>query len=228
MSLMSKNLKQINLDEYLERTVVRRYEVEGILYNIHGEHATRTQMISEIVYEITDEMTEEEIKKLRKSAMKRERPEQVHTFPKDKDGNLLVPLGGKRGYIMGALRVALYDLYKDRLQDRRWEGYGLATNIEHGIFIYPEWVPVGKKFSNPPDQPKRYLVQTAGISKGVITVYYDYVEEAPFKITIDITNRKIPEHIFLEMLAHVQRLGIGPKGRGRIKFTKVVKTIDRG
>ena len=139
---MPKNKKlmqtvQIYLDEFLEETVVRRYEIEGVLSNILGDHATRTQMISEIVYDMTETMSDEEIEKLRKQSLKRSRPEQIHTFPKDKDGNLLIPLGGSHGYLMGALKVALLDLFKDKLRDKKWEGYGIGTNINHGIFIKP-------------------------------------------------------------------------------------------
>lgn len=211
----------------MEETVVRRYEIEGKLYNVHGEHDTRGQMISEVVFAATDEITKEDEEKIKKSALKRKRPEQVHTFPKDEEGNLLVPLGGSRGYIMGALKVALNDLYKDRLQDRKWKGYGLKTYIEHGIFVNPEWVIVGKKFCNLSENPKGYMVKTAGISRGMITVSYDFVEEADFKLSIDVTNRKIPEDIFLCLLSHIQRKGLGPKGRGKTKFVKVIKTIDR-
>lgn len=51
---------EIDLDKYMEETVVRRYEIEGKLYNIHGEHDTRGQMISEVVFAATDEITKED------------------------------------------------------------------------------------------------------------------------------------------------------------------------
>ena len=131
---------------------------------------------------------------------------------------MLVPLGGERGYIMGALRYALYDIYKDKLTNKKWKGYGMKTMLEHGVFITPEWIPVGTKVSNALDKPKKYLVQTKGATRGVFPAYYDYVNKASFTLTIEITNPKIPEEVFLPMLAHIQRLGIGPKRRGKISF----------
>lgn len=216
-------MEEIDLESYADKTVKRRYEIEGTLTDIHGEHARRTQMISKIVYDEALARTEEEKETMLKRSAKRTTPEEVHTFPKDDEGNLLVPLGGSRGYLMGALRFSVYDLYKDKLKNKSWEGYGIGTYIGHGIFISPEWVPVGKEFSNPPESPRKYMVQTKGIGGGMMDTYYDFVEETPFKLTIDITNEKIPENLFLEMLSHAQMLGIGPKRRGRIKFNRVVK-----
>ena len=185
----------IDLNKYLQETVVRRYTVKGVLQNIHGEHSERT---------------------LGKDQL-------VHTFPKNEKGELLVPLGGERGYIMGALRYALYDIYKDQLQNKQWKGYGMKTMLEHGVFVTPKWITVGKKISNTLDKPKKYLVQTKGKTRGVFPVYYDYVEKSSFILTIEITNPKIPEDIFLSMLAHIQRLGIGPKRRGKINLV-----VERG
>ena len=34
--------EKLDLDKYLQETVVRRYIVTGFLHNIHGEHNERT------------------------------------------------------------------------------------------------------------------------------------------------------------------------------------------
>jgi hypothetical protein len=188
-------MEKLDLNEYLQKAVVSIYIVKGTLHNIHGEHDER---------ELDKKTT-------------------VHTFPKNDEGELLVPLGGERGYIMGALRYSLYDLYKDQLSNRRWVGYGIKTMLEHGVFIRPKWISVGKKISNLLSKPKKYLVQAKGSGGNMFPVYYDYVDKANFMLTIEITNPKIPEDIFLCMLAHIQRLGIGPKRRAKINFT-----VERG
>jgi len=222
----------IDLSQYSVESVVRRYLIKGKLSNIHGEHARRTQKLSIRVIEEADLTTQtedsskqeekaEDTKKLEKRAKQREKFEEVHTFPTDEKGNLLVPLGGPRGYIMGALKAAINDLYKDKMKDKNWEGYGIKTFIEHGVFIEPSMVSVGNKLSNKRDEPLHYMVQTKGAGAGMMTTYYDVVEHADFELTIEMTNPKIPEPMFLQMLAHVQRLGIGPKGRGSIVFTEV-------
>lgn len=220
----------IDLSEYAAQSVIRRYSIKGTLKNIHGEHQRRTQKISMRVLDEADLTTSsstaesaEDIKKLEKRAKQREKFEEVHTFPVE-DGNLLVPLGGPRGYIMGALKVAINDLFKDKMKDRAWEGYGIKTHIEHGIFIEPSWTSVGTEFSNKREEPLHYMVQTKGISGGMMTTYYDVVDHAEIELVIEMTNPKIPEPIFLQLLAHIQRLGIGPKGRGSIVFTEVKRT----
>ena len=115
------------------------------------------------------------------------------------------------------------DLYKDKLNNRSWKGYGLKTHIEHGIYITPDWISYNGEKSNKLNDLNRYMVQTKGISARMINTYYDYNENTPFNITIEMTNDKIPEEIFLSLLAHIQRLGLGPKGRGRIVFEEVVR-----
>jgi hypothetical protein len=217
-------VEEIDLTPYLEESVVRRYEITATLKNIHGEHASRVQTITGLVHSAEDKIIEDEKSKTIKKSTKRARIEEIHTFPTDDDGNLLVPLGGRRGYVYGALRVALLDLFKDRMRDTKWEGYGIGTYLEQAIFVTPEWVPVGKKFSHPKENPKKYGVMTAGIRKTMTRVYFDVVDKAEVEFAIEFTNEKIPEDIFLSLLAHTQRLGLGPKGRGSIKFLNVRRT----
>ena len=214
----------IDLTPFLEESVARRYEIDGVLSDIHGEHATRIQTIHQRIYDVTDESSVEEKQKTAKKAMKRSRPENVHTFPKNEDGNYLVPLGGSHGYLMGALRASIPDLYKEKLKDNSWEGYGILGAIDHGLIIKPEWVLVGKTLAHPVEEPRAHMIKTAGINQSMITIYYDVVAKANIHLTIDFTNEKIPEKLFLSLLAHTQLLGMGPKGRGSLKITKLVKT----
>ena len=217
----------IDLNSYSAQSVVRRYVLSGTLKNIHGEHDRRGQTISLVIFaqkddeRQTDDTSVKAKQKTEARAKKREKDEEIHTFPKDSNGNLQVPLGGPRGYFMGALKVAANDLFKDKMKDRNWEGYGIKTNLERGVFVEPDWVSAGTTCSNKPHEPLKYMVQTKGISGGMMSTYYDVVNEALFEITIEITNTKIPERLFLQMVAHIQRLGIGPKGRGSIVFEQV-------
>lgn len=215
---------EIDLTPFMESAVARRYEIDAILTGIHGEHEQRTQVISDVVFDETRTYTDQEKDTLEKRKTKSSRPEKVHTFPKDDEGNLLVPLGGSHGYILGALRASLIDLYKDQLRNRSWKGYGIATYIKRGVHVSPDWVPVGKEVSNDPEHPVAHMVITAGISKAMIPIYYDVVARTEVHLTIEMMNEKIPEDIFLAMLAYVQRLGLGPKGRGSMRIVKLVRT----
>jgi hypothetical protein len=198
--------------------------MDAILRNIHGEHRTRIQTIHQKVYDVTDESSEKDKQKTDKKSMKRSRPENVHTFPLDEAGNYLVPLGGSHGYLMGALRASIADLYKDKLKDANWAGYGILGAIDHGVIVSPEWVSVGKTLEHPVEEPRSHMVQTAGINKSMMAIYYDVVAKADIHLAIDFTNEKIPENIFLSLLAHTQLLGMGPKGRGSLKIMKLIKT----
>ena len=217
-------MSEIDLTQYDEQIVARRYEIVGILTNIHGEHAERTQIISGVVFDETRTLTEGEKEKIESKKAKSSRPETVHTFPKDEEGFLLVPFGGMHGYVMGALRTALVDLYKDKLNDRNWKGYGLGTYVEHSFDIKPQWIRVGKNYSNPVEQPVARMVITAGISRAMMPIFYDIVNRVEINFVIEQMNTKISEDIFLPMLAYIQRLGLGPKGRGQLQITKCTKT----
>jgi len=212
------------LNSTVEDSVIRRYDVDVTLKNIYGEHNTREQIIHQQVYDVTDDSTSEEKQSTEKKTKKRSSPREVHTFPKDVEGNLLIPFGGIHGYLMGALRVSIKDIFGDKTRDKNWEGYGIGKAIDHGVTINPEWISLGKVISNPLENPKTHLVKTAGISQSMISVYYDTVIESNIHLTIDFTNKKIPEKLFLQLLAHTQLLGISPKGRGSIKITKLIKT----
>jgi len=66
-------------------------------------------------------------------------------------------------------------------------------------------LPLGKQISNPPDLPKRHFLTEAGS--------YDYIEMAPFEVTITV-EADIPDDVILHVLAAMQRLGCGPKRSG--------------
>jgi len=236
MDLKKVNM-QTNLVDFFPE-IESKYEfaklkVRGVLYNILGEHATRLQKIETVVAEQIDDILSEsdkaEVSDIEKQLKKIERVkvEEIHTFPKE-DGNLLVNLGGQYGLIRGAMRVAINDLYKDKVKNTKWRGYGLKSNFEYGVIVSPVWVPIGTTISNPLEQPKAFLVQTAGRSKSMITTYYDYVDKANFEVFIEIVNQKIPLDLVLELLCYIQKLGIGPKRRGRIKFTEIYLVRGNG
>ena len=217
-------MSEINLSQYDEQSVARRYEIDATLHDIHGEHARRTQVISSLRFhetrEATEGVSEEEQTKQETRSGKSANVEEIHTFPKDEKGNLLVPLGGLHGYFMGALRTASLDLYKDKLTNRKWRGFGIKNYLEHGIHVKPEMIVVGDKVSNELDSPRLHQV----FGRTYIRQYYDVVNKASIHFTIEIMNEKIPEDIFCEMLAYVQKLGLGPKRRGRLEISKVLRT----
>ena len=96
--------------------------------------------------------------------------------------------------------------------------------MEQGIKISPQWISVGNKLSHELDEPIAHMVITAGMSRAMIPVYYDVVAKTDVHLTIETMNEKIPEKILLELIAYVQRLGLGPKGRGSLRIMKLMRT----
>ncbi len=217
-------MSQIDLNQYIEPQISKRYEIIGILTNIHGEHSTRNELISKIVFDETKAISEGEKEKIEKKSAKTTQPEIIHTFPRNERNMLVIPWGGMYGYCMGSLRTAMTDLYKDKMINKNWEGYGIGSAINHSFNIIPQWLEVGEKFSNLPNKPIRHQVITQGIRKSMVPAYYDIITKVEIKFIIEQTNTKISEEIFLPMLAYIQRLGLGPKGRGQLQIIECIKT----
>lgn len=196
--------------------------VSGKLLNLHGQYDRRQQIVTKGIYDRADieEAEKAGISDVTKVAAKRARTDviEVHTFPKNEKGKIVAPLGGSRGYLMGALRAAVKTKYPASERTRRSSSvYGLGTKIDQGVFIEPDWIELGESFSNPPDKPRSYLIQRVGS-----TEYYDLVEEALFGVNIRVES-DIAEDIILELLSFIQRLGLGPKRRGLMRIEKVEK-----
>lgn len=139
----------------------------------------------------------------------------VHTFPTNGGGKLTAPMGGSRGYLMGALRTALKSKYGGQTNKKTSPVYGYTNRLANGVFVEPSWVEVGDSFSNEPEKPTGYLIQRIGS-----TEYYDVVRETKVNFTITVMS-DFKEEILLELLALGQRLGLGPKRRGLLKIEKV-------
>jgi len=194
------------------------YKVKGYVYDLHGQYATRMQTLTSVVYSHMDteetEKREKESEKKR-TTVQRAREVEVRTFPRNERGQLVAPLGGDRGYLKGMLRTAAKLKFGDEWRKRTSKYYGLKSKVVDGVFIQPELVELGKEVSNPLNQPKGYLIPRVGT-----TEYYDYISKAPFEVNL-IVEGDVPEEVVLHTLATMQRLGCGPKRRGRIEITNI-------
>jgi len=194
------------------------YVIKGFVHDLHGQYATRTQAITSVVYSHMDtEETEKREKESEKKSttMQRVKNVEVRTFPRNENGQLVAPLGGDRGYLKGMLRTAAKLKFGDQWRRRTSKYYGLKSKMVDGIFIQPEMIELGKQVSNPLDQPKGYLIPRVGS-----TEYYDYINKSPFEVRL-IVEGDVPEEVVLHTLATMQRLGCGPKRRGRIEITNI-------
>jgi len=194
------------------------YKVKGFVHDLHGQYETRVQTLTRVVYSHMDteetEKRETESEKKR-TTMQRARQVEVRTFPKNEKGQFVAPLGGDRGYLKGMFKTAAKLKFGDSWRKRTSKYYGLKSKIVDGVFIQPEWIELGNKLGNPSDQPKGYLIQRVGT-----TEYYDYINKAPFEVDL-VVEGDVPEEVILHTLATMQRLGCGPKRRGRIEITNV-------
>jgi len=230
---------------------VRKWRLTGTIFNIHGAYAKR--------------ILQKEVKRgsKRKREQRREEEEgnqaavlnttsdtkidrtmldevEVHAFPHDKDGKPLIPLGGPRGYIAGALKAAAKSYGTQRGQ----KFFGILTHINRGgIVIKPEWIPLeAKEESSPMEYPT--ILQDGRTAQ---VIYFDWVKESPFKIEIyecatykltkTSTDKKakdqtkeqpytqilMDESDFLMLIGKVLDTALGPKSRGKIQWTKIEK-----
>lgn len=201
-----------------EREAKCIYKVKGFVYDLHGQYATRTQTLTSVVYSHMDteetEKREKESEK-KKTTVQRAKQVDVRTFPRNERGQLVAPLGGDRGYLKGMFKTSAKLKFGDEWRKRTSKYYGLKSKIVDGVFIRPESIELGKQVSNPLDQPKGYLIPRVGT-----TEYYDYISKAPFEVDL-VVEADVPEEVILHTLATMQRLGCGPKRRGRIEITSV-------
>lgn len=189
--------------------------VKGTVYNLHGIGERRPQEIQSTVLSQVDEVSAGEKQDTQERKSTRKKQADVRTFER-RNGKIVAPLGGRYGYIFGALLTATTKYGAERAK-RGSIVFGLKTKLQQGVFIEPEFVELGDTFSNPPDKPRGFFIVNPGI-----TEYYDYVTETPVEFTIRAES-DISQDIFLELLAFIQRVGIGPKRRGMLK----VETVQR-
>lgn len=192
-------------------------KVTAIITNLHGQYAQRTQEMKSVVFSHEDKASTEKEELAKMAKLERSKIVVVHTFPTNGDGKLTAPIGGSRGYLMGALRTALKSKYGGQTNKKNSPVYGYTSRLANGVFVEPDWFEVGDSFSNDSDKPTGYLIQRVGS-----TEYYDVVKEAKVNFTITVMS-DFKEAILLELLALTQRLGIGPKRRGLLKIERVEK-----
>lgn len=190
-------------------------KVTGKITNMNGQGATRIQDIKKIVYSHLDTEITGTDEVAKQSMAKRTKTVEVHTFPKNGSGQIVAPIGGRYGYIMGALKTALSKYGTDEMKRKTSPAYGLKSKLNQGVFVEPEYIDLGNSFSNPPDQPAEFFITRIGVCE-----YFDFIREAPIKFTIRVES-KISEDIMLELLSFIQRLGMGAKRRGLLKIERI-------
>jgi len=236
-----------------ESGYIRKWRLTGILYNIHGAYAKRIMLkeVKRGSKREREQRREEEegnqaavLDTGSKTTIDRTMLDEieVHSFPHDKDDWPLVPLGMPRGYVAGALKAAARAYGTQRGQ----RFFGILAHIERGgIVIKPDWV-VLKSKEEP--TPIEYPTPMAD-GKTAQVIFFDWVKESPFMIEIDecatykltkteqgkkakdqtkeqpFTMVIMDEDDFLMLIGKISDgdTPIGPKGRGKIVWTKIEK-----
>lgn len=206
-----------------ENSSATRYTLRARILHLLGRGETRVQKISAPLHKV-DELEETDGRRGRErerrtSSILRTREEEVSTFPRDPRGRIVAPLGGPRGYVAGALREAARIRFGAELRRRDSPAFGLLGRLQ-GVLISPDLVPLGRRPSNPPASPYRTLIVTR---RGTAMFeFFDLVREVPVSLDLQVVNR-FPEGELLALLALAERLGIGPKRRGRLAIDRVVR-----
>jgi hypothetical protein len=200
------------------------YHVRATLENIHGDWAKKQKTINGTVWDCTDneEGTEAKVTgdressldstKTTKTTKKRAIVKDIHAFP-TKDGHVLIPLGGPRGYICGMFRAAARTRGWNKQGNKYWGALSFIDN--GGLLVEPQLVqgPTEDEVKTRP-----FFVKEA---KG--EVWFEYVEKAPVEFSVSVMKSAFPEDMTPCLLRDLQRLPIGPKRRGTLKITSITK-----
>lgn len=200
------------------------YSVKAVLDNIHGDWAKKEMTMNGTVWHCVDheeglEQTakgelETSLDSMKNKESKKTRvvKKEVHAFP-TKDGHILIPLGGPRGYICGMFRAAARTRGWNKQGNKYWGALSFIDN--GGLLVEPQWVQ-GPTVDQVKTHP--FFVKEA---KG--EVFFEYVEKAPIEFTVSVMKNALPENMTLQLLGDLERLPIGPKRRGTLKITSITK-----
>lgn len=191
------------------------FKVRMKLSDINGEWAKRTHTYEEPVYDIKDKSTISKYTKKgyqhvtqntdgeKTDVLVRKVTRSMHAFPRDEHGRLLIPMGGVRGYVLGALRAVARNIGVKNGQPL----YGILSWMTNGgVQVSPRLVPVG--------------VSKVGTSEFWITeakssVFYENIPEAEVTLTFTVQpNSGFNADLIKELLKRAEGVGISPKRRG--------------
>jgi len=233
---------------------IRKWKLTGTIFNIHGAYAKRIQKkeVKRSSVRKREQRREEEegsqaavLDTKSDTGIHRTMMDEieVHAFPHDKEEWPLTPLGGARGYIAGALKAAAKSYGTQRGQ----KFFGILTHINRGgIVIKPEWIRLkAKEEPTPMEYPT--ILQDGRTAQ---VIYFDWVKESPFEIEIyecatykltktstdkkakdqtkeqPFTTNIMDESDFLMLIGKIPDQSVGPKGRGKVVWTKIEKWKD--
>lgn len=191
------------------------FTVKMKLFNINGEYAEKAHTYEDVIYDVTDTKTVTKKKKegyhetklnidgKKTDCLKRTVTRKMHAFPRNGRGQPLVPLGGVRGYIIGALVSISRDIGVNQGGMLR----GILSWLRNGgVKITPYMVPV---------TAKDVTVADYWITEAKSKAFFEQLKEAEAEVTITVIPRDgFTAELVKELLKRAEGIGISPKRRG--------------
>jgi len=238
---LEKDLTQL-VSRFSDELVAQKWKCKGIMRNIYGAYAFRSteeevtikdwkdisKALEKMGVEARTTGLKVEIERTKKHI--RIRRQNVHTFPM-KNGNYLVPMGGERGYLIGAMKRAIRTL-GGSVRSSEW--WGWQSYLGRGVIVTPHNVEVDGSIQL---KTVDHIVELEGRGNKAIFEHYDCIPEANFEVVIEAydpqglydTNEArrnvaiLTEDSIPKLLSVVQKLGISPKRRGSIQWTRIIR-----
>lgn len=209
-----------------EQSIAESYKVTAKLINIHGDWAKGAYNAEGVVWDEKvvetqtesmargEEATSLDTEKNKVAKKTRVVVQELHKFPRNAQGQILIPLGGPRGYICGMFRAAARTNHWSK-QGSKY--YGCLSFLDNGgVIVENDWVPVNIRAGD-------VKIRPFFIKEAKTTVPYEYIEECIVEFTVSIKTNLFPNDMTRKLIADLTTLKMGPKRRGYLKFVSVEK-----
>ena len=142
-----------------------------------------------------------------KDVLQRKVTKKVHAYPRNGRNQPLIPLGGPRGYVIGALVALSKDIGVQQGQLL----YGILTWLRNGgIKIEPYMIPV---------HTNEISIADFWITEAKSKAYYEQIKETEVTLTVNVIPRDgFNAELVKELLKRAEGIGISPKRRGYWKI----------
>jgi hypothetical protein len=198
MTTKGKDLTQKILERIKQETLT--YIVKGKILNVYGlDDVTTTE--TEITETIGDIIITHNTKKL------------TYRFSRQ-NGDIRVPLGTPQGYILKAFEKAA----KVRGWTKPYTNYsGFISFLRNGgVTIEPKYLDVEISLLK--------KINAVSVKEAKTQKYSEYLESAPFEITVSVMKNRFPKDAILTLLNDLEHSPIDLKNHGVIRVEEVTET----
>jgi len=197
------------------------FHVKMKLFDINGEYAEKTVEVEDTIYDVTDS---KKVKKFVKDGYRERKADKdgtttdvltrkvikkVHAFPRNGINQPMIPLGGTRGYLTGALVAICKTIGNQQGQQL----FGIHSWLQNGgLKIEPYWIP---------SSVKDVKIADFFVKEAKSKVYYEQIPETTVDFDVSVVPRDgFDAKLIKELMKRGEGIGISPKRRGRYEIVE--------